>query len=383
MTEPAETVFASTRALIEAVAPDFPGFLYSRDRVKAAAAAFNEGFDGLLTYAVKANPAPHLIRDLAEFGVGAWDVASPNEMADIRALLPGATLHYNNPVRTKREIVRAHEQFAVRSYSVDHPDQIAAVAGVVPASREVEITIRFKAGRTRRAYDFGSKFGATETEAVALAADATARGYAVSLCFHVGSQCEVPYAYERHIAAAGRIAKTSGIEVTRLNVGGGFPSPYPTSAAPPIDHYMRAIERGMQSTFKGSPPLLIAEPGRFLSAPSTALLLRVKHVREGVAVYLNDGIYGALMELKFMPILPPVRVWRGNQMLEGEPLPMTVFGPTCDSYDSLPRRMELPDGIAADDWIELGLMGAYSQASTTGFNGFSRRDQYFVTDILG
>lgn len=382
MLEPAAPVFASTKDLIDAAAPDNPSFLYSRERVRAAASAFTEGFKGLLTYAIKANPTPHLIRDLAAFGVGAWDVASPNEMETLTSILPGAVLHYNNPVRSAREIIRAHEEFGVKSFAIDHPAQLAAIAAIVPASRDTEITVRFKAGKSRRAFDFGAKFGATEAEAITLARDARARGFGVSLCFHVGSQCEVPYVYERHIAAAGRIATESGIELSRLNVGGGFPAAYPTSAAPPIDYYMRAINRGVQATFGGSKPLLIAEPGRFLAAPSTAVLLRVKHRRNNLAVYLNDGFYGALMELKFMSILPPVRVWRGSAPVGGDLIALTVFGPTCDSYDSLPRRFDLPADIAVDDWVEMGLMGAYSQASTTAFNGFSDRDQYFVTDIL-
>ena len=379
----AVTQYNSTKDVIDAVAPDNPSFLYSRERVRIAAGAFTEGFNGLLTYAVKANPAPHLIRDLAEFGVGAWDVASPNEMEALTAIVPGAVMHYNNPVRSLREIVRAHEEFGIRSYSIDHPSQLASIAKIVPASRETEITVRFKAGKSRKAFDFGSKFGATEPEAVTLAKDAWARGYGVSFCFHVGSQCEVPYAYERHIAAAGRIATEAGVTLERLNIGGGFPAAYPTSVAPPIEYYTRAINRAVQATFGANKPLLIAEPGRFLAAPSTAVLLRVKHRRNNKAVYVNDGFYGALMELKFMNVLPPVRVWRNGEVVGGDMLPFVIFGPTCDSYDSLPRQLDLPADIQVDDWVELGLMGAYSQASTTNFNGFSDRDQYFVTDILG
>ncbi len=33
--------------------------------------------------------------------------------------------------------------------------------------------------------------------------------------------------------------------------------------------------------------------------------------------------------------------------------------------------------IDEDDWVEFGLMGAYTQASLTPFNGFDRRDQYW------
>jgi ornithine decarboxylase len=47
----------------------------------------------------------------------------------------------------------------------------------------------------------------------------------------------------------------------------------------------------------------------------------------------------------------------------------------------LPQVFTLPSDIDEDDWIEFGLMGAYTQASLTPFNGFDRRDQYWVDEV--
>ncbi len=94
-------------------------------------------------------------------------------------------------------------------------------------------------------------------------------GYTPSLCFHVGSQCEDAYAYERHIAAAARIATESGITLKRLNIGGGYPAPYPTSEAPPMNDYFETISTAVQDNFGKSTPELIIEPGRALVTSST------------------------------------------------------------------------------------------------------------------
>jgi ornithine decarboxylase len=59
----------------------------------------------------------------------------------------------------------------------------------------------------------------------------------------------------------------------------------------------------------------------------------------------------------------------------------TIWGPTCDSYDVLPQIFTLPSDVDEDDWVEFGLMGAYTQASLTPFNGFDRRDQYWVDEV--
>ena len=36
-------------------------------------------------------------------------------------------------------------------------------------------------------------------------------------------------------------------------------------------------------------------------------------------------------------------------------------GRPADSYDALPQTFMLPADIGEDDWIEFGLMGAYTQ----------------------
>jgi ornithine decarboxylase len=384
MSAESRIVFPNTSALIAAEAPDFPSFLFSERELHKAVKIFKKGFDGLLTYAVKCNPSPHILDHLHKEGLKAFDVASNTEMELVRRHAPGAAMHYNNPIKNRREIERAYEEFGIRSFTIDHPQQLDQLAAVVSPSKDVEVTTRFKAGKALKSYDFGIKFGVMEQGAVEIVQLVEQMGYTPSLCFHVGSQCEDAYAYERHIAAAAKIATESGIDLKRLNIGGGYPAPYPTSEAPPMDYYFETISQAVADNFGKSKPELIIEPGRAMVTSSTSLLLRVKHQRGGVSVYLNDGAYGALMEVKFMHFTPPVRVWRGPRIHDndGNFADFTIWGPTCDSYDVLPQIFTLPSDIDEDDWIEFGLMGAYTQASLTPFNGFDRRDQYWVDEIL-
>ena len=381
---PAEApyVYPNTSALIATEAPDFPSFLFCEKELSRSTDVFRRGFDGLLTYAVKCNPSPHILAQMHREGLKAFDVASNTEMEMVQTYAPGAAMHYNNPIKNRREIERAYDEFGVRSYTIDHIAQLDQLASVVSPSRDVEVTVRFKAGKAQKSYDFGTKFGVLEAGAIEIATMVEDMGYTPSLCFHVGSQCEDAYAFERHIAAAARIATESGIELKRLNLGGGYPAPYPTSEAPPMDYYFETISTAVADNFGTSRPELIMEPGRALVTSSTSLLLRVKHQRGGVSVYLNDGAYGALMEVKFMDFAPPVRVWRGARVHDndGQFEGFTIFGPTCDSYDVLPQTFMLPSDVDEDDWIEFGLMGAYTQASLTPFNGFDRRDLYWVEE---
>jgi ornithine decarboxylase len=163
-----------------------------------------------------------------------------------------------------------------------------------------------------------------------------------------------------------------GIELQVLNVGGGFPARYNGSKEAELSDFFSAIRQAVKAAFGDRPPVLECEPGRALVAGSTSLLTRVKLVRHGPdEVFINDGIYGALMECWQVPeLLPPFRAIRDGLLLGGPVRPFTVFGPTCDPLDRLPDRLELPSGLREGDFIEFGNIGAYGAATMTRFNGY-------------
>lgn len=87
--------------------PDHPILYFSPRVLHEVAARFRQGFPGLVTYAVKANPHPAVLSNLVAAGVTAFDVASPAEMEAVRAASPDAVMHYNNPMRSAAEIAAA------------------------------------------------------------------------------------------------------------------------------------------------------------------------------------------------------------------------------------------------------------------------------------
>jgi ornithine decarboxylase len=94
-------------------------------------------------------------------------------------------------------------------------------------------------------------------------------------------------------------------------------------------------------------------------------------LRKTDRVYLNDGMYGAFWELRCKGHMKyPARVFRNGAPLAGETKAFRIFGPTCDSSDELPARVELPKNIDVGDHIEFGSIGAYSLSGRTNFNGF-------------
>jgi len=95
-------------------------------------------------------------------------------------------------------------------------------------------------------------------------------------------------------------------------------------------------------------------------------------LRKDDALYVTDGVYGALSELRLPGIRLPVRLIRSDGATAGPVSNFRLFGPTCDPIDEMVGPFTLPDDAREGDWIEIGQCGAYSTALNTGFNGFGR-----------
>lgn len=383
----APTLFVDAIAVASQTQPEEAVFCFSAGTLRNRLRTFTDGFPGLVSYAVKSNPSQQVIAALASAGLKHWDVASVHEIALVRSISPDAELHYHNPVKSKHEISDAYHKYGCRRFAVDCREELQKIADITGHDTSVEIAVRFvlPRERTSSAHDFSTKFGAPEHIAIALLQDAKNRGYQAMLTFHPGSQSRDPHTYVRHIEAAARIAKTAGVHIGKLNVGGGFPAFYPLSRPTPLATFFTAIAEATTRHFgKGTEPELECEPGRGLVATSMSLLTAVKLVcTDGDDIFINDGVYGGLMEFMQVPELqPPFRVIRDGAVVEGETKSWKVFGPTCDPLDVLPARLELPTCLKDGDHIEFGTLGAYGIATTTRFNGYGSHDVVLVETVF-
>ena len=82
---PALARYPSFAALIEATRPTLPYYTLHPQRFRTAARRFQEYFPGTTMYAVKANPAPHVLDQIYESGIRHFDTASLAEIELIRA----------------------------------------------------------------------------------------------------------------------------------------------------------------------------------------------------------------------------------------------------------------------------------------------------------
>ena len=368
-----KTVWDNPAEIIRHLQPDHPVMAFAPTVLQDRARQFLKGFPGLVTYAVKSNPDEAVIQNLVTAGIRGFDVASPFEIDLIGRLAPRAARHYHNPVRSQREIAHAVRK-GILAWSVDSRSELDKLFEQVPAhvdGQGVEISPRFKLPVLGAAYDFGSKFGATPDLAAELLRLVAERGYVASLTFHPGTQCTDPIAWESYIRVAGEICDAAGVQAQRLNVGGGFPSHRVVGVEPDLESILTEIGDTVTECFGDNAPALVCEPGRGLCADAYALITRVKGVRDGTNVFLNDGVYGSLAELPIIGNIDRIEVLTPQgKPRTGERNGRVIFGPTCDSVDRLPGELTLPDDIAEDDYVIFHGAGAYSVVTNTRFNGF-------------
>ena len=355
--------------------PDLPILFFNPIALRNRLKVFQKGFPGLVTYAIKANDAPEVLENLSMAGLQTFDVASPAEIMQVRGLCPNATLHYNNPVRSIREI-QLGIKAGVASWAVDCMSELEKL---IQNGVGGEIAVRLHLPMGGSAYNFGEKFGACPDDAVRLLRRVAEAGYQTAMTFHVGTQCTDYSAWDQYINACRDIVLHANVSLDRLNVGGGFPA-HRANFAPDLAAAFASISEAAKSTFCANAPTLVCEPGRALVSECYQLLVRVKGQKTGNILYLNDGIYGAMAEWRDIGPIKRLEVIRPSGGTITSPCAdFTVFGPTCDSLDRLPGSVLLPRTIQDGDYILISGMGAYSNATCTPFNGYGAVERVTIT----
>ena len=369
--------FCNTQHVLQRLKPENPVYLFKRRHLAKRALNFQVAFPGRVSYAVKANTRSRVLRTLIKQGIVDFDVASIAEIRRLMALDSSLRLHFNNPVKADASIKSAYRDYRVRSFALDDARELEKILQSCVDPAQLMLSVRFKLGQHQAAFDFGSKFGATPVQAAELLKSIHKAGAKAALTFHPGSQCTDPNEYRRYIFAAAQISARAKVSLAQLNVGGGFPEYYANTSLAPRDQYFKTIKRAVHEAFSGRVPELICEPGRAMVASSISLLCRVIHVREEARiVFINDGVYGGLQEQNLTDFSLPIKIWRNESQLINDHTAYTVFGPTCDPSDRLPRELKLPVDLRTGDYLEFALVGSYGSATATTFNGFD--SQHYV-----
>jgi ornithine decarboxylase len=352
-----------------------PVVVIDHDIIRKNYAAFRKHLPKVQAYyAVKANPAPEIVRTLYRIGAS-FDVASLPEFMlvyeNIRHLPPQEQqdfiwdkIIYANPTKPKETLLALDQYKPLVTY--DNLNELKKIKAYAP---HAGVVLRLRVPNTGSMVELSSKFGCDPGEAVDLVQAAFGMGLVVEgLSFHVGSQCTN---FENFVQALNMAAavmsesKLRGHEIKILDIGGGFPARYDRHVRP-FSQLARKINAEMTRLF---PPeiQILAEPGRFLVATAAASVARIigKAVRDGKpCYYVDDSVYHTFSGIIFDHCQYHLRAFK-----PGPTEICAVFGQTCDGLDTISQSEELPE-LEIDDYVYAENIGAYSNASATWFNGF-------------
>jgi ornithine decarboxylase len=363
----------SALGLATALRPVQPVTLLRPHAARRAARFFAEKFPGRSLYAVKANPSPDLLRILWEEGVTHYDVASIHEVRLVAETLPQAVLCFMHPVKAEEAIAEAYFTHQVRTFSLDTEEELAKIVRATAspegvAATDLNLLVRIRVSSDHAKLSLAAKFGAQPDEMKALLMAARQASDALGICFHVGSQAMTPAAYHEAMQRVRAAIVEAAVTVDIVDVGGGFPSVYPGMEPPPLEAYFDVIHKAFEDLPISYSAELWCEPGRALCAEYASVLVRVEK-RRGDELYINDGAYGALFDAAHIGWRFPVRLVRETPS-DARDVAFSFYGPTCDDLDHMTGPFDLPADVAAGDYVEIGMLGAYGCAMRTGFNGF-------------
>jgi ornithine decarboxylase len=363
--------------------PDGPCLVVDLDIVENNFHAFRKALpDSAIFYAVKANPAPEVLRLLASLGSN-FDCASVAEIE--MALEAGATarrISYGNTIKKERDIERA-AALGVSLFAVDCVEEVEKVAR---AARGARVFCRVLTNGEGAEWPLSRKFGCVPAMAIDVLLAATRLGLvATGISFHVGSQQTDTNAWDAAIADAKFVFEAlaeKGIVLTLVNMGGGFPTRY-LKDVPAAEAYGRAIFESLRRHFGNRLPETIIEPGRGMVGDAGVIKAEVVLVSRKSAsdenrwVYLDIGKFGGLAETMDEAIRYPIVTARDADRME----PCVLAGPTCDSADVLYEKKPypLPISLTVGDEVLIEGTGAYTTTyASVAFNGFEPLRAYVI-----
>ena len=371
--------FKTVDELINQLKPEKPIYCIRKKSIQSASTYFRNKFPGKVLYAVKTNSHPEVLKTIVESGIENFDVASVQEIKDIRAISPDAKCSYMHTVKSRESIKEAYFNFNIKTFSLDTKDELIKIIEATNQAKDLELFVRVAVSNEHAQIDLSKKFGVLTSEATGLLRLTKQYAKKIGLSFHVGSQCMHPISYAKGIGEIGNIIKKTKIIPDYINIGGGFPAIYPDLVPQPLENYFEEIKKSLTNLELEKLPELLCEPGRAIVAESGSTIVRV-NLRKKQKLYINDGTYGTLFDAGTPNMVYPSRLIKSSKIISKKLTAFDFYGPTCDSMDYMKGPFLLPNNIKENDYIELGQLGAYGLTFRTQFNGFYSNEIYEVED---
>lgn len=319
-------------------------------------------------YAIKSNPSIEIINTLLDKkmktnnAVG-LDAASINELKISLSHSVSNNIIYTNPHTISHEKDILSEM--LQKVDLKVVDSMCELKKMIKYNIQANLLVRLISNVCLANCQFDSKFGCNIQEAFEIIKYAKKHNIKVKgVSFHIGSggNFKRKDAYKTAIEYAkpvlNYLEKELNNEKPILDIGGGV-------------LYNTDLEDALGWT-KHLPYKIISELGRYYSEPSYHLAVQIIAETDR-GIFLDNGVYHELnvyhRDHWDFPKLTHYYDTKNGKIEEVKEFKkVKIFGPTCDSYDTI-NECIFPSSYNIEDWIFLKNMGSYTSAGKVDFNG--------------
>ena len=358
-----------------------PFYAYDRQAIADRVAALRAHLpkETVLHYSIKANPMPAVVQHLSRL-VDGFDVASGGELSvALDAGMAPECISFTGPGKTAAEL-----ESAVAAGSIIHAEserELHTVARIgARLGNQPRIMLRvnpdFELKSSGMRMGGGAKPFGIDAEAVPELLRSIATLGVRFEGFHIFSGSQnlradaVIEEKSRVVELATRLAETSPVPVSQVNLGGGFGIPYfPGDTSLDVarvgEHLHMCVE---QLKEKIPDAKVVIELGRYLVGEAGVYVTRIverKSSRGKVFLVTDGGLnhhlsasgnFGQVIRRNF-----PVAI--GNRMYGIEREVVSIVGPLCTPLDLLADQVELPVA-SVGDLVVVFQSGAYGLSAS-------------------
>ena len=365
-----------------------PLFVYSKNSMLAALAAYQRGFAGRniqICYAMKANPALGVIQVFAKAGCG-FDIVSGGELE--RVLAAGAVpakIIFSGVGKTRTEMRRALD-VGIGCFNVESEPELDVLNEVaLSIGKRAPVSIRVNPNVDPKTHPYistglkGNKFGIAHERVLHTYQRAASLGglHVVGIDCHIGSQItlEGPYldAVDRMLDLVETV-EAAGIAIQHIDFGGGLGINYDGTEPPKADDLWAKLLAKLDLRGFGRRALMI-EPGRSLVGNAGVCVTEALYLKPGeqknfliIDAAMNDlprpALYQAFHDI--VPLKPR----------PDAPVNWEVVGPVCESGDWIGHDRQL--AVHSGDLLAVMSAGAYCMSMASNYNSRGRAAEVLV-----
>ena len=365
-----------------------PLFVYSKNSMLAALAAYQRGFAGRniqICYAMKANPALGVIQVFAKAGCG-FDIVSGGELE--RVLAAGAVpakIIFSGVGKTRTEMRKALD-VGIGCFNVESEPELDVLNEVaLSIGKRAPVSIRVNPNVDPKTHPYistglkGNKFGIAHERVLHTYQRAASLDglHVVGVDCHIGSQItlEGPYldAVDRMLDLVETV-EAAGIAIQHIDFGGGLGINYDGTEPPKADDLWAKLLAKLDLRGFGHRALMI-EPGRSLVGNAGVCVTEALYLKPGeqknfliIDAAMNDlprpALYQAFHDI--VPLKPR----------PDAPVNWEVVGPVCESGDWIGHDRQL--AVHSGDLLAVMSAGAYCMSMASNYNSRGRAAEVLV-----